>query len=74
MSPPSLTCPPHPSRLPLQVLPSRTHPEMTSSGTGGFILSGITVVVDHTSRPLPGGREGGKEGGENSSLKKRHRW
>ncbi|KXZ53340.1 hypothetical protein GPECTOR_7g1234 [Gonium pectorale] len=29
---------------PYQVLPARTHPEMTCSGTGGFILSGIKVV------------------------------
>lgn len=27
-----------------QVLPSRTHPTMSMSGTGGYILSGIKVV------------------------------
>ena len=27
-----------------QVLPSRTHPEMSMSGTGGYILSGIVVL------------------------------
>lgn len=26
-----------------QVLPGRTHPEMSTSGTGGYILSGIKV-------------------------------
>ena len=27
-----------------QVLPGRTHPQMSTSGTGGYILSGIKVV------------------------------
>lgn len=26
-----------------QVLPGRTHPEMMTSGTGGYVLSGIRV-------------------------------
>ncbi|GLI64625.1 hypothetical protein VaNZ11_007943 [Volvox africanus] len=29
---------------PYQVLPSRTHPNMACSGTGGYILSGIKVI------------------------------
>ncbi|XP_004343480.1 hypothetical protein CAOG_07606 [Capsaspora owczarzaki ATCC 30864] len=37
-----------------QVLPSRSHPNMTTSGTGGFMLSGTTVVPpsaeEHESR------------------------
>jgi hypothetical protein len=31
--------------LTLQVLPSRTHPHMMSSGTGGFLLSGTRVLA-----------------------------
>ena len=26
-----------------QVLPGRTHPEMMTSGTGGYVLSGVRV-------------------------------
>lgn len=29
-----------------QVLPDRSHPKLTMSGGGGYILSGITVVLD----------------------------
>ncbi|EFJ43222.1 hypothetical protein VOLCADRAFT_119181 [Volvox carteri f. nagariensis] len=29
---------------PYQVLPSRTHPHMTCSGTGGYVLSGIKII------------------------------
>ncbi|GLC34740.1 hypothetical protein PLESTB_001158300 [Pleodorina starrii] len=29
---------------PYQVLPSRTHPHMSCSGTGGFVLSGIKII------------------------------
>ncbi|XP_059842245.1 tRNA (adenine(58)-N(1))-methyltransferase non-catalytic subunit TRM6 [Hypanus sabinus] len=29
-----------------QVLPNRTHPKLTMSGGGGYILTGITVAVD----------------------------
>lgn len=29
-----------------QVLPGRTHPHMTMSTTGGYILSGIKVLPD----------------------------
>lgn len=29
----------------LQVLPSRTHPTMSTSGTGGYLLSGTKVVA-----------------------------
>ncbi|XKL65823.1 hypothetical protein PGB90_009243 [Kerria lacca] len=29
-----------------QVLPNRTHPEITMSGTGGYLLTGITVTND----------------------------
>lgn len=28
----------------LQVLPSRTHPQMATTGTGGYLLSGIKVL------------------------------
>lgn len=30
----------------LKVLPDRSHPKLTMSGGGGYILSGITVVLD----------------------------
>eukprot|EP00892_Ulva_mutabilis_P010626 jgi/Ulvmu1/7936/UM004_0169.1 len=33
----------------MQVLPARTHPRMTTSGAGGFLLSGIRVV--NTAKP-----------------------
>ncbi len=36
-----------------QVLPSRTHPTMQMSGTGGFILSGITVAKQSAAPPQP---------------------
>lgn len=29
-----------------QVLPARTHPEINMNGTGGYLLSGITVEPD----------------------------
>lgn len=29
-----------------QVLPARTHPEINMNGTGGYLLSGITVESD----------------------------
>jgi tRNA (adenine58-N1)-methyltransferase non-catalytic subunit len=29
----------------LQVLPARTHPTMSTSGTGGYLLSGTKVVA-----------------------------
>lgn len=32
--------------MPLQVLPARTHPQMQMSATGGYVLSGITIVED----------------------------
>lgn len=28
----------------IQVLPNRTHPMMSTSGTGGYILSGVTII------------------------------
>ncbi|XP_043552507.1 tRNA (adenine(58)-N(1))-methyltransferase non-catalytic subunit TRM6 isoform X2 [Chiloscyllium plagiosum] len=31
-----------------QVLPNRTHPKLTMSGGGGYILTGITVAMDRT--------------------------
>ncbi|KAG2484255.1 hypothetical protein HYH03_016900 [Edaphochlamys debaryana] len=34
---------------PYQVLPARTHPHMSCSGTGGFVLSGIKVVPPEAS-------------------------
>jgi len=30
----------------LKVLPDRSHPKLTMSGGGGYLLSGITVVLD----------------------------
>ncbi len=39
---------------PYQVLPLRTHPNMMCAGTGGFILSGIKVVVAPAPAPAPG--------------------
>ena len=30
-----------------QVLPSRTHPEVMMSGSGGYILSGIKVIASY---------------------------
>lgn len=33
---------------PHQVLPMRTHPHMTCSGTGGFVLTGIAVAPEGT--------------------------
>lgn len=35
----------------MQVLPARTHPTMTTSGTGGYLLSAVRV---HNT-PQPGG-------------------
>lgn len=55
---------------PYQVLPGRTHPHMamTTGGTGGYILSGITVAVDTASEQdtehETGGRRGGAAGGK----------
>lgn len=45
---------------PYQVLPGRTHPHMalTTGGTGGYILSGITVVPDNR----PGGSAAEQKG------------
>lgn len=59
---------------PYQVLPGRTHPHMalTTGGTGGYILSGITVAPDTTraegagdggSKQGSGGGRGGRGGG-----------
>lgn len=31
-----------------KVLPNRTHPLLLMSGGGGYVLSGITVVTDHS--------------------------
>ncbi len=36
---------------PYQVLPARTHPEMMCAGTGGFLLSGITVLPTAAAGP-----------------------
>lgn len=30
----------------MKVLPDRSHPKLTMSGGGGYLLSGITVVMD----------------------------
>jgi len=53
-----------------QVLPSRTHPTMSTPGTGGYLLSGIRVLAsedpplsaDATKRPGRGGGRSGKRG------------
>lgn len=49
---------------PHQVLPMRTHPEMTCSGTGGYILSGIRALPDDGPQagPRPGAGGGGGGG------------
>lgn len=35
-----------------QVLPARTHPRMTTSGTGGYILSGTKIMAGADAKPL----------------------
>ncbi len=61
-----------------QVLPSRTHPHMTCTGTGGFVLSGIKVVSPDAT-PLgaqlaraqsgaAGGQQGQGEGEEEAGA------
>lgn len=45
-----------------QVLPSRTHPEMVCSGTGGFILSGYKVCPD-AGQQQPEEPQGGQKRG-----------
>lgn len=49
-------------RREIQVLPMRTHPTMTTSGTGGYLLSGIRVVPSQRPDSLGGGgkRQDGK--------------
>jgi tRNA (adenine-N(1)-)-methyltransferase non-catalytic subunit len=34
-----------------QVLPMRTHPDMNTSGTGGFVLQALTVRPDKRDAP-----------------------
>mmetsp|Transcript_7335 Transcript_7335/g.20697 ORF Transcript_7335/g.20697 Transcript_7335/m.20697 type:complete len:106 (+) Transcript_7335:305-622(+) len=48
-----------------QVLPARTHPTMSTSGTGGYMLSGVKVVntppppaAERASNPKPQGSRG----------------
>ncbi len=44
-----------------QVLPFRTHPQMSTTGTGGYLLSGIKVVADSSAAPAaPQSQPGGK--------------
>ena len=33
------------------MLPFRTHPEMSTTGTGGYLLSGIKLVVQSSATP-----------------------
>jgi hypothetical protein len=37
----------------IQVLPGRTHPNMTMSSTGGFLLTGTRVIPRADPRPTP---------------------
>ncbi len=42
-----------------QVLPSRTHPVMSTSGSGGYLLSGTTIVPEPAAAATlapPGGK------------------
>ena len=34
-----------------QVLPFRTHPQMSTTGTGGYLLSGIKLAVQSSATP-----------------------
>lgn len=36
----------------IQVLPMRTHPTMTTSGTGGYLLTGIRVIPSERPESL----------------------
>ena len=36
------------------MLPFRTHPEMSTTGTGGYLLSGIKLVVQSSATPAAG--------------------
>lgn len=44
----------------VQVLPMRTHPTMTTSGTGGYLLTGTRVL--NAQRPEQQERSGTAEG------------
>lgn len=35
----------------LKVLPDRSHPKLTMSGGGGYLLSGITVILEQGRNP-----------------------
>ena len=53
-----------------QVLPSRTHPHMTTSATGGYVLSGMKVKLE--TGPAPKRGENGR-GGHQGAGKRRRR-